>query len=234
MTDGSLQGGDATDDGGGKEVGVVVVVVVVGLGRRGQMSRWIWHRPEMGGGGERGQRSVRRRLIWNGRGRVEFELSNDGRARANLRSLCWSRRSSTAKTGGLGLIGHCAGGAAGQRQGTVWLGRAGDWVLEGWRFADSPVSLPRVATVRESRVPAGGRWSGQKLWKAGKRCWNCRWFCGSVGVPLFSEALPGVQRAGKQCPASPWAGGTGVGSNARALRELRSWGSCAVASVPWL
>lgn len=58
MTDGSLQGGDATDDGGGgSAVGVVVVVldvdVVVGLGRRGQMSRWIWHRPEMGGGGER-------------------------------------------------------------------------------------------------------------------------------------------------------------------------------------
>lgn len=45
VTDGSLQGGDATDDGGGNEVGVVVVVlevdvdVVVGLGRRGQMSR---------------------------------------------------------------------------------------------------------------------------------------------------------------------------------------------------
>lgn len=55
VTDGSLQGGDATDDGGGNEVGVVVVVlevdvdVVVGLGRRGQMSRWIWHRPENGG-----------------------------------------------------------------------------------------------------------------------------------------------------------------------------------------
>lgn len=83
VTDGSLQGGDATDGGGGNAVGVVVVVldvdVVVGLGRRGQMSRWIWHRPEMGGGGERGQRSVRRRLIWNGGGRVEFELSNDGR-----------------------------------------------------------------------------------------------------------------------------------------------------------
>lgn len=55
VTDGSLQGGDATDDGGGNEVGVVVEVldvdvdVVVGLGRRGQMSRWIWHRPENGG-----------------------------------------------------------------------------------------------------------------------------------------------------------------------------------------
>lgn len=39
------------------------------------------------------------------------------------------------------------------------------------------------------------------------------WFCGGS----TEEALPGVQqRAGKQCPASPWAGGTGVGSNARA------------------
>lgn len=130
VTDGSLQGGDATDDGGGNEVGVVVVVldvdvdVVVGLGRRGQMSRWIWHRPEKWGAEAReGQRSVRRRLIWNGRGRVEFELSNDGRARANLRSL-WlvARRSSTAKTGGLGLPGHCAGRAAGPRGSTVLMG----------------------------------------------------------------------------------------------------------------
>lgn len=49
VTDGSLQGGDATDDGVGSEVGVVVV----GQGRRGQMSRWIWHRPRWGGGGRR-------------------------------------------------------------------------------------------------------------------------------------------------------------------------------------
>lgn len=60
VTDGSLQGGDATDDGGSK-VGVVVqdADVVVGLGRRGQMSRWIWHRQETGGGGEREGREVR-------------------------------------------------------------------------------------------------------------------------------------------------------------------------------
>lgn len=112
MTDGSLQGGDATDDGGGgSAVGVVVVVldvgvdVVVGLGRRGQMSRWIWHRPEMGGGGERGQRSVRRRLIWNGRGRVEFELSNDERARANLRSLWLVAKIQHGQNRGVGLAG---------------------------------------------------------------------------------------------------------------------------------
>lgn len=160
VTDGSLQGGDATDDGGGgSAVGVVVVVldvdvdVVVGLGRRGQMSRWIWHRPEMGGGGERGQRSVRRRLIWNGRGRVEFELSNDERGPTSVR-FGWSRRSSTAKTGGLGLPEHCAGRAIRRRGSTVWMGPAGDWVLEGWRFADSPVSL------RGSRV--GGR---ESLWR---------------------------------------------------------------------
>lgn len=201
MTDGSLQGGDATDDGGGREVGVVVVVVVVGLGRRGQMSRWIWHRPEMGGGGERGQRSVRRRLIWNGRGRVEFELSNDGRARANLRSLCWSRRSSTAKTGGLGLPGHCAGGAAGQRQSTVWLGRAGDWVLEGWRFADSPVSLPRVATVRESRVPAGWAVVRAKALEGREAVLELQvvlWFCGGSTV-LRSAARSAEGRQAMPC-----------------------------------
>lgn len=39
-------------------------------------------------------------------------------------------------------------------------------------------------------------------------------FCGGS-----TEALLGVLRAGKQCPASPWAGGTGVGSNARALGQ---------------
>lgn len=41
-----------------------------------------------------------------------------------------------------------------------------------------------------------------------------------VSVVLWGfhrEALPGVQMAGKQCPASLWAGGTGVGSNALGL-----------------
>lgn len=137
MTDGSLQGGDATVDGGGSEVGVVVLSLVVGLVRRGQMSRWIWHQPEMGGEGERGQRAVRRRLIWNGRGRVGFELSNDGE-RANLRSLRWSRRSSTSKTGGLGLPKHCAGGAAGwQGAQCVWAGPE----TEFWRAGDLQTAL---------------------------------------------------------------------------------------------
>ena len=60
-----MQGGDATDGGGGSEVGVVVldVDVVVGLVRSGQMSRWIWHQPEMGGEGEREVKGLRQEEI---------------------------------------------------------------------------------------------------------------------------------------------------------------------------
>lgn len=127
VTDGSLQGGDATEDGCGRSVGVVVVpsrsVVVVGLVPSGQMSRWIWHQSinlnqKWGGGPEArerdreriersewSERSVRRRLIWNGRGRVGLELSNNEwgervRGPTSVRSAGWSQRSSTAKTGG--------------------------------------------------------------------------------------------------------------------------------------
>lgn len=68
------------------------------------------------------------------------------------------------------------------------MGRAGDWVLEGWRFAGSPVSL-RGREFRSRQLPFG---SGvvvlvaraKALGRPGAKWWNCRWFCGSVGVPL--------------------------------------------------
>lgn len=231
VTDGSLQGGDATDEGGGSKVGVVVqdADVVVGLGRRGQMSRWIWHPTRKWGAeareGKRGQRSVRRRLIWNGRGRVEFELSNDERAGPSSVRSGWSRRSSTAKTGGLGLPEHCAGarlGGGGARCG--WAGPETGF-LEGWRFADSPVRASEGRESGGSRGPflgggvvliLGG--PGQSSGGPGSLCWNCRWFLwfcgGSTGRKKHCQEC---RRAGKQCPASPWAGGDGVGSNALGL-----------------
>lgn len=61
--------------------------------------------------------------------------------RANLRSLWLVAKIQHSQNRGLGLPEHCAGRAAERRGSTVWMGKAGDWVLEGWRFADSPVSL---------------------------------------------------------------------------------------------
>lgn len=59
------------------------------------------------------------------------------------------------------------------------------------------------------------------------------WSCG--GSTEEAQHCQECRRAGKQCPASPWAGGTGVGSNqCSALlgqKLRRSWGSCAVASL---
>lgn len=174
-----------------------------GRGRgRGSWSAWpnesmdLAFDKKMGGGGERGQRgqrSVRRRLIWNGRGRVEFELSNDERAGPSSVRSGWSRRSSTAKTGGLGLPEHCALRAAGRRGSTVRMGWAGDWVFGGLEICRQPCE-----SLRGSRVGGGGCredpfwvvvWClflggpGQSSGGPGSLCWNCRWFCGSVGVP---------------------------------------------------
>lgn len=168
MTDGSLQGGDATDDGGESKVGVVVLGVVVGLGRRGQMSRCIWHRPEMGGRRrERGQRSVRRRLIWNGRGRVEFELSNDGESQPPFASLV--AKIQHGQNRGVGLAGAlCRARSCLVGEHSV-DGLSRRLSFGGLEICRQPCEPPRVDS-RESIVPCwmvDCWWSGQKLWKDG-------------------------------------------------------------------
>lgn len=161
------------------------------------------------------------------------------RERADLRSLWLAAKIQQGQNRGVGLAGALCwarGWAAGEH------GADGLGLKLG--FGGLEICRQPCESLRGSRV--GGReslfwwcgaypgWSGPKLWKAGKPVLELQVvlrFCGGSTEKHCQEC----RRAGKQCPASRWAGGTGVGSSARALGQAEELGKlCVVASELWL